>query len=368
MFVTHHFPNPNEPYKNKTTSIPRTASINRRERIVAIIITIAIGIIFLFHIVWYATSRIHQNRNLPDDKTLRDYQDKMLERMKIHVDRSILEETYIDVSGYRLHLNIGSFGKGAPTLVFIPGTSAYAQVYAQFGFDLLKRGFNVIGFDPRGHGQSSGPRGDYTINGLVEDTMAVAKYARNRFGGKIVLSGSSQGGMAAFYAAAADDSLAAAVCHNIADLNGKDNIILSKIRPPQFLVPVASFFMKLYGSYSIPISLYLNLTKEKFPDGTSAATLLKEDPLAVSWITFRALNSLMRTELSKPVEEIKVPIMLIHAEKDNIFPQAYVEGIYNRLTCKKNYLLLKDTEHLVMTNNVDEIIPATTAWLREVVQ
>lgn len=333
-----------------------------------ITIAIAIGIIFLFHIAWYTVSRIHQNRKLPDDATLREYQDKLIVRMKIHVDRSMLEETYIDANSYRLHLNIGSVGEGSPTLVCIPGTSAYAQVYAQFGYDIFKRGFNVIGFDPRGHGQSSGPRGDYTMNGLVEDTMAVVKYARNRFGGKVALAGSSQGGMAAFYAAAADDSLAAAVCHNIADLNGKDNIILSKIRPPRFLVPVASFFMRLYGSYSIPISLYLDLTKEKFPDGTDAATLLREDPLAISWITFRALNSLLRTDLPQPVEKIKVPIMLIHAEKDNIFPQAYVEGIYNRLTCKKNYLLLKNTEHLVMTNNVDEIVPATTAWLREAMQ
>jgi len=96
------------------------------------------------------------------------------------------------------------------------------------------------------------------------------------------------------------------------------------------------------------------------------ATLIKEDPLAVPWITFRALNSLLRTDLAKPVEKIRVPVMLIHAEKDTIFPQAYVEGIYNRLTCKKNYLLLKDTEHMVMTNNVPELVPPLTAWLREI--
>ena len=44
--------------------------------------------------------------------------------------------------------------------------------------------------------------------------------------------------------------------------------------------------------------------------------------------------------------KITMPIMLIHAGKDNIFPQGYVEDISNRLTCRKNYLLLKDREHL----------------------
>ncbi|MBN1364189.1 MAG: alpha/beta fold hydrolase [Syntrophaceae bacterium] len=332
---------------------------------------IIIGIILavgIFHIAWYAGSRIYQNPKLPDDKVLREYQDKMIKQMKMNVDRSVMEETYINANGNRLHLIITATGKNAPTLVFIPGTSVYAKVFAQFGYDMYKQGFNVIGFDPRGHGQSSGPRGNYTINELVDDTLAVMKYTRNRFGDKVALAGSSQGGMTAFYAAARDDSINAVVCHNIANLNGKDNIILSLIRPPQFLVPFCIFIMNIYGNYSFPISLYLDLTKEKFPDGTDAATLIKHDPLAVSWITFRALNSLLRTDMVKPVEKIKVPVMLIHAGKDNIFPQAYVESIYNRLTCKKKYLLLKNAEHLVMTNNVPEIVPPIAAWLKDIMR
>jgi alpha-beta hydrolase superfamily lysophospholipase len=330
---------------------------------IILVIILAVGI---FHIAWYAGSRTYQNRKLPDDKTVREYLDNMMKRLKMNVDRTLVEETYIDANGYRIHLTIGVAGKNAPTLIFIPGTTAYAQVYAQFMYDMYKRGFNVIGLDPRGHGQSSGPRGDYTINGIVDDTLAVVKYARSRFGGKIALAGSSQGGMAAFYAAARDDSIAAAVCHNIADLNGKDNIVLSLIRPPQLLVPFCTFLMNLYGSYSFPIALYLDLSKEKFSDGTDAATMIKDDPLAITWITFRALNSLLRTDLAKPVEKIRVPIMLIHAEKDNIFPQKYVEGIFNRLTCKKKYLFFKNTEHLVMTNNVSEVVPPVAAWLKEV--
>lgn len=332
------------------------------------IILFLIITIGLFHIVWYAISRAYQNRKLPDETTLREYEDIMIKRMKLNVDRSVMEETYIEANGYRLHLIIATAGKDAPNLICIPGTTAYAQVYAQFGYDMCKQGFNLIGFDPRGHGQSSGPRGDYTINGLVDDTLAVVKYVRNRFGGKVALAGSSQGGMVAFYAAARDDSLNAVVCHNIADLNGKDNLVLSTIRPPRFLVPVARLFMNLYARFSIPVALYLDLKKEKFPDGTDAATLLKTDPLAVSWISFRALNSLLRTDLAKPVEQIKVPVMLIHAGKDNIFPQAYVEGLYSRLTCRKNYLLLKDREHLVMTNNVDEVVPPITNWLKDIME
>jgi alpha-beta hydrolase superfamily lysophospholipase len=332
------------------------------KKIIFIIVLIAV----VFHVSWYTASQIFMNKKLPDEAVLQASFDNLLKNEKINIDRNSFTETYIEANGIKLHLDVFSAGKNAPTIVFIPGTAVYAKFYIEFMYKMYLQGFNVVGFDPRGHGLSSGRRGDYTINEIVDDTLAVAKYARERFGGKIALAGSSQGGMVAFYAAARDNSIAAAVCHNIADLNGKDNLVLSKVRPPQFMVPLAEFMANVYKNYSIPITLYLDLSREKTRSGTDALTLINRDPLAVTWITFRALGSLMHTDLAKPVEKITVPIMLIHAEKDSIFPQAYVENIFNRLTCKKKYLFFKNTEHLVMTNNVDEVVPPITAWLKEV--
>jgi pimeloyl-ACP methyl ester carboxylesterase len=330
------------------------------------IILIVVLIAVVFHVSWYATSRMMMNKKLPDEAAIQTSFDNLLKDEKINIDRNSFTETYIEAHGIKLHLDVFSAGHNAPTVVFIPGTAVYAKFYIEVMYKLYLQGFNVVGFDPRGHGLSSGRRGDYTINEIVDDTLTVAKYARERFGGKIALIGSSQGGMVAFYAAARDNSIAAAVCHNIADLNGKDNLVLSKVRPPRFMVPFAGFMANLYKSYSIPITLYLDLSKEKSRSGIDALTLINKDPLAVKWISLRALGSLMRTDLAKPVEKITVPVMLIHADKDSIFPQAYVENIFNRLTGKKKYLLFKNTEHLVMTNNVDEVVPPITAWLKEV--
>ncbi len=332
---------------------------------IILIILIGTGV---FHIAWYAASKIYQGSGVVDDTTAREHLTGYMKQMKINADLSAMEEPSINANGFTLRLTVLPAGKNAPTLVFIPGTSVYAQFYIEFMDQMHKQGFNVVGFDPRGHGRSSGPRGDYTINGLVDDAIAVVKYARNRFGGPVAVAGSSQGGMAAFYAAARDDSIAAAVCHNIADLNGKDNLVLSQVRPPLFLVSVAEFMTRLYGSYSIPISMYLDLKIELMKDGTDVITFSKADPIVVRYITLRALGSLLHTDLAKPVEKIRVPVMLVHADRDSIFPQAYVEGIYNRLTCKKNYLLFKNTEHLVMSNNVPEVVPPVTAWLREVMR
>jgi len=102
----------------------------------------------------------------------------------------------------------------------------------------------------------------------------------------------------------------------------------------------------------------------KLPHGATVRAafdkLLKDEKISID------PYFLMKTDLAKPVEKIKVPVMLVHAENDSIFPQAYVEDIFNRLTCRKKYLFFKNTEHLVMTNNVDDVVPPIDAWLRDV--
>lgn len=320
----------------------------------------------LFHVGWYAASRSVQNEKLPDDATVRTAFNKLLKDEKISIDPHAFTEMSIEANGIRLHLDVFSKGKSRSTIVFIPGTSVYSKFYIESMYKLYLQGFNVVGFDPRGHGMSSGLRGDYTVNEIVDDALAVVQFARERFGGPVAVAGSSQGGIAAFYAAARDDSLAAAVCHNLADLNGKDNLILSLLRPPAFMVPFAQFLAGVYQDFSVPVSLYLDLTKERTRTGTDVKTLIDNNPVTVKWITIRALGSLMKTDLAKPVEKIRVPVMLVHAENDSIFPRAYVEDIFNRLTCRKKYLFFKNTEHLVMTNNVDDVVPPITAWLRDV--
>jgi pimeloyl-ACP methyl ester carboxylesterase len=323
-------------------------------------------LLLFFHVGWYAISQKIITKNLPDEQAVTDFQYKLKKSTNKNTDSIVIEEKYLQMDKIRLHMDILAHGMGSPTVVFIPGTAVYAQIYAEFLFSMYNSGFNVIGFDPRGHGRSSGLRGDYTINEIVDDTVAVVGYAEKRFGGKTAVIGSSQGGIAAFYTAARGGSVSAVVCHNIADLNGKDNLVLSQFKIPDFLSSLSQKLMTVYKNFAIPVSLYLDLEIEKLKNGSSVSAFIHSDPLCVSWITIRAMNSLLKTDLAKPIEEITVPLMLIHSDKDTIFPQKYVEEIFNRLNCEKEYLLIKNTNHLVMTNNVSEVEPTVTKWLKNV--
>ena len=201
---------------------------------------------------------------------------------------------------------------------------------------------------------------------IVDDTLAAVDFARERFGGPVALVGSSQGGISAFYAAARDDSIAAIVCDGFADLNGTDNLVLSSFRPPAPLIPVVRGAMRLLQDFSFHQKLYLRLDTVPMKDGTDLETYYADDPLWVDNLTFRGLLSLSRTPLAKPVEEIRVPVMLLHADRDDVFPRDYVEGIYARITAPKNYLYLTDTEHLVTVSSVGTITPEITRWIRSV--
>ncbi len=284
--------------------------------------------------------------------------------------RTSYREEVLQAHGNRLRLYHFESQPGDPAVVFIPGTSVYALLYGEFMLKLSRAGFNVIGFDPRGHGMSEGYRGVYTLGELVDDARAVISHVAGTYGENIALAGSSQGGMAAFYAAAAEPLLKAAICHNVIAPDEPDNYRMTRW-PEIYKVALAlapltrAVPQPLLAHMMTPVSLYLELGAEQcrfFPD---VARFLKEDPLAVNHVSLAALISLATTPLARPVEEIETPIMVIHAARDNIFPEDYVRRVFDRLTCPKEWLYMPDAPHLVMTDYVDDILPPIVDWLKQ---
>lgn len=329
------------------------------------IFLILIIIILLFHGAWYATSRIITGRDIPDEKTISNFQKATAKYHKFDSSKILILEDYITAYGNKIHLDVFPGKKDSMTIVFIPGTSVYAQVFIEFMYKMNQQGFNVIGFDPRGHGRSGGRRGDYTINEIVDDTLAVVRYARKRFNGRVAVVGCSQGGIAAFYTAARDNSIAAVVCHGVADLDGNENLALSAFKLPKILVPATQYLLDIYKNYVLPVAIYIDLSKEKPGINTEDLRLLSKDPLCVTWITLRAINSLLKTDIPKPVYKIDVPVMIISSDTDTIFPKEYVENIYSRLRCPKKLLIIKGAGHLLMTNYVNDTVGPVTEWLKK---
>jgi pimeloyl-ACP methyl ester carboxylesterase len=320
---------------------------------------------------WVAYSYAKMNKAVPPDEEIEAYARSLLGRVGLEALYGTWREEVLPVEGRELHLYHFESKPGDPVMVFIPGTSVYALLYTEFMYKLSREGFNVVGFDPRGHGKSGGKRGVYTLGELADDTRAVIDHAIGIYGDNVAVSGSSQGGMAAFYCAAAEPRLKAAVCHNVIAPDEPDNQRMTRwpnlYRPFMPLLPLLQPLMKSpIGKLMTPVFTYLDLKAETSRLMPDVGKFLREDPVVVNAVSLGALTSLPTTPLARKVEEIATPIMVIHAGQDNIFPEDYVRRVYDRLTCKKEFLYLPDAPHLVMTDYVDDLIPPVSTWLREV--
>ena len=298
-----------------------------------------------------------------DEEALRAHFGEAMLRRGANVSFDRFESASVLSDGIRLHLDVIEVAPRKPTIIFAPGTAVYGLTFANYLAALADQGFNVVSFDPRGHGRSEGERGAYTVPELVRDARCAIGYARERFGGPLFISGSSQGGIVAFYVAASNEQINGAICHNAADLADPNNVKLTD-RPmlARLLKPVVAGVCALLPNAQIEIRQYFNLLSK---GDTAIKDRLSADPGAIKVIKLRALASLASAPLERPVEAITTPVMMLHGAQDNIFPQALSEALFNRLTCTKAFKLYPGIGHFLLTDHVDFVIPDIVAWVTE---
>lgn len=283
-----------------------------------------------------------------------------------HLEPHFHPDTLVS-DGLHLHLDVIVKDRNAPTLVFVPGTATYALCFAEFLYLLSNEGYNVVGLDPRGHGLSEGVRGDYTISELIRDTQAAITYAIENFNENVSVVGCSQGGIVAFYVAAADDRVKSVVCQNFADLT--DPRTMSASRHPflsVFLTPIIRKAAKYFPQKQIPVTLYIDHSKLHVKHYGNLLNFLHQDPLALKSISMRALNSLTTTRLAVPIERIKTPVMVLHPENDGIFPLDYSRYLFDKLRCKKRLEIIPNTTHTLLVNHPQSAARPVLQWLNEI--
>ncbi len=89
-------------------------------------------------------------------------------------------------------------GTARGVVVLVHGLGEHVGRYDHVARRLNGQGFNVVGYDQRGHGRSPGPRGGIVSEeSLCADLGRVVHAARREFAGPLVLIGHSLGGLIA---------------------------------------------------------------------------------------------------------------------------------------------------------------------------
>lgn len=305
-------------------------------------------------------------RGAPDlpNESLRRHLDTLAARRGVPAWFDRFAAATVESDGIPLHVDFIAAEPQADTLVFVPGTNAYALLYGEFLTAVADRGINVVGFDPRGHGRSGGARGSYVLGELVRDLDAVVRWARERFAGRVFVAGSSQGGITAFYYAAGRTDVAGAICHNLADLADPSSVCLTRFpRVSSLLGPLVRMLARIAPELPVPMSAYLDLRTEPVAGFAHAHEILLADPLTVPFVRLRTLDSLSREPLPVAPERISTPMLVLQAGADTIFPTAYVEALARRIGPAARVIVYPGLPHYMIVDHVSAFVDDVVEFL-----
>ena len=284
--------------------------------------------------------------------------------------KKVIKEDYLVSDGLKIHLDIyGNKANLDKTVIFIHGTSVYSRFYAEFCYNLFKKGFRIIMPDLRGHGLSEGKRGHFTMAHHVKTVYDVVSYALERYGDKIAVMGSSLGGVTSLYSISNDPRIKGVVCHNAAIFNEKAYKKIAQTKGIyRLLTPLVPFMAKIAPKVSIDVFSYLTPESLTSSDiGFKLIDDLEEDNLVSMKYTLTSLKAQFSEAMPNPIETIKNPVMLINGSEDGLFSAEYIKEIYNRLTCDEKKLeIIPRATHFLFQEYIDDSMKRIIPWLNEI--
>jgi UDP-glucose 4-epimerase len=257
-----------------------------------------------------------------------------------------------------LHMEVQSAAEDAPTVVFSPGIGAYARFYLPFLGALCDAGFNVVGIDRPGHGLSEGRRGDCTMDEILDVVEEAVRYARERFGGAVVLAGSSLGGIISWYALTREPDVEAVVCHNIAHPRVFHEPAM------RFKVPALLRLAQLAPRAKVPAKRIANFEKLSFsPEILDYAR--REDDRIWCWsITARSAASIFSFSPSLDWSQVRTPVLALVGERDEMVTPQFSEQVLQAGRPQNAELrVLPELGHLLCHDHLDETLPLVTEWI-----
>ena len=278
-----------------------------------------------------------------------------IDRMAERVEHVLMPHDDVQV-----HLEVQASDNGAPTVVFSPGIGGHARFYLPVLGKLCDTGFNVVGIDRPGHGLSEGRRGDCPIEQILDVLEDAVRYARERFGGPVVIMGSSLGGIISWYSLAREPDADAVICHNVAHPSiFHEALMQPKVAMLKRLARVAPFA-------GVPIKRLANF--EAVASSPEVLDYFRRETDGIwCWrISARSAASLFEYEPPVQWSQVEIPTLILIGEADRMVTAPFTERVVAAGAPPKSDLRILDgLGHMLFQDHLAEVLPLVRDWTRK---
>ncbi len=248
----------------------------------------------------------------------------------------------------------GGESKGA--VVFVHGLSGHCLMYAGFLDALSRRGFEVYGIDVRGHGRSSGPAGDFTMETVVQDLATGVELARDRGEERVALFGSSLGGYWSLAGANAIEDVDLCISHWVMLPD------MPVTRLDRRMRPVAKVLSRLAPRMHRDTKTIANW--DAVCDDPRLVEDVYADPMMTWQYTMRALASGIEYSPPRPLTDLRVPQLVLIGEEDGMTPLEYTRRVAERLRGELDLHVVPNAGHMGgLIEHRPEVLAVADHWL-----
>ncbi|MET0332905.1 MAG: lysophospholipase [Rhizobacter sp.] len=225
-----------------------------------------------------------------------------------------MDHTLTTSDGLSLHLQAWPTPSARGTVLLVHGLGEHAGRYAHVAAHLNRDGWNVVGYDHRGHGRSDGAKGRLnTADDMLRDLGLVVGALRQAHPGPLVLLGHSMGGLVvARYVAEGLSATPAAWYRPV------DALVMSS---PALAIPMNGFqkgLLAVLGSLAPDLAVNNGLKPEWISRDAKVVAAYLADPLVHDRITPKLVRFMLEGgELARgQASQWRLPTLLMFAGAD----------------------------------------------------
>lgn len=278
----------------------------------------------------------------------------------------MIVEDYVSLSsGSRVFYRCWIPSEGFKTLIVgSHGFTSNSGVYFNVGLEFSSLGYGFCMHDQRGHGRTATDvnRGYIdSFDKFLKDLESFTAFAREKYGGeKVVLLGHSMGGLIVLLYAGKTGRIGDAVVSC----------------SPAVKIPAKKTHKVLLATLSTvtprkKIKLYSGNQKPSWIDEELEKTI-EDTELVLREVSMRLLHELLKAqkEFWKYADKIRVPVLLIHGEKDNLISAEASVMTYEALkTPLKELKIYENMGHNVLHEpGWKNVIKDINEWIKTILE